>query len=119
MNVAYEPRSFIYEGACPPIGDEHDHNADQRFSDTDVAEHLSQYTAEAALLPDDGVIEEEARMLSEDDVGVQGPTWLDLSTAEFPSAFKCRSKRRNSPTRCPSTSVRSSRRYWVSSVAKL
>ncbi|KAJ3498979.1 hypothetical protein NLG97_g703 [Lecanicillium saksenae] len=53
MSVAYEPRSFIHEGAYPPIGDEHDHGADNRFTDSDVAEHLSHYTSDAAMLQDD------------------------------------------------------------------
>jgi hypothetical protein len=84
----YEPRSFIDEGAYPPIGNEHDNTADQRFSDTDVAEQLGRYTAEVDLLLDDLVIEEEARMLSEDAMGVQEPTCLDLSAAEFPSPIQ-------------------------------
>jgi hypothetical protein len=64
MSVAYEPRNFIHEGKYPPIGDEHDHTAGRRFPDTDVAEQLSQYTAEAALLLDDQAMDDEARMLS-------------------------------------------------------
>ncbi|KAG6004957.1 hypothetical protein E4U21_000580 [Claviceps maximensis] len=55
MSVAYEPRSFLHEGAYPPIGEEHDpdHGADQRYTDSEVAEHLSHYTADASLLEDD------------------------------------------------------------------
>jgi hypothetical protein len=89
MSVAYEPRSFMHEGAYPPIGEEHDHTADQRFSDTDVAEQLSQYTAEATMLPDDrGVLEDDTRMLTEDVVNEQDPTRLDLTSAEFPSPIQ-------------------------------
>ncbi|KAI9163020.1 fungal specific transcription factor [Paramyrothecium foliicola] len=89
MSVAYEPRSFMHEGAYPPIGDEHDHAADQRFSDTDVAEQLSQYTAEAAMLPDDRVVmDDDTRLLSEDVVTGPDSTRLDLSTAEFPSPMQ-------------------------------
>ncbi|KAM4057495.1 zinc finger domain-containing protein [Hirsutella rhossiliensis] len=54
MSVAYEPRSFIHEGAYPSIGDDHDHHvAEQRYTDSDVAEHLGHYTAEASILDDE------------------------------------------------------------------
>ncbi|KFA63860.1 hypothetical protein S40285_04464 [Stachybotrys chlorohalonatus IBT 40285] len=88
MSVAFEPRNFIHEGAYPPIGDEHDHNVDQRFSDTDVAEQLSHYTAEASMLPDDdrGVLEDDARILSEDAVAsVHDVARLDLEATTFES----------------------------------
>ncbi|TWU79215.1 hypothetical protein ED733_008973 [Metarhizium rileyi] len=83
MSVAYEPRSFIHEGAYPPIGDEHDHDhgADQRFTDSEVAEHLSHYTSDAALLGDD-------RSILDDGSGVQDATRLDLSAAGFSSPIQ-------------------------------
>ncbi|KAH7149163.1 hypothetical protein B0J13DRAFT_298790 [Dactylonectria estremocensis] len=86
MSVAYEPRSFIHEGAYPPIGDEHDHAADQRFTDNDVAEQLSHYTAEAAMLPDDRVVLGDDRgMIPEDATAIQEATRLDLGHPTFPS----------------------------------
>ncbi|UKZ65817.1 uncharacterized protein TrAtP1_007007 [Trichoderma atroviride] len=89
MSVAYEPRSFIHEGAYPPIGDEHDHAAEQRFTDSDVAEHLSHYTAEASMLPDDrGVMGDERDILVDDDAVVQEAAQLDLDTPEFSSPLQ-------------------------------
>lgn len=86
MSVAYEPRSFIHEGAYPPIGDEHDHTHDQRFTDNDVAEQLSHYTTEVSMLPDDRVVLGDDRgMMPEDAVAVQEATQLDLTHATFPS----------------------------------
>lgn len=89
MSVAYEPRSFIHEGAYPPIGDEHDHAAEQRFTDSDVAEHLSHYTAEASMLPDDrDVMGDERDILADDDAVVQEAAQLDLDTPEFSSPLQ-------------------------------
>lgn len=89
MSVAYEPRSFIHEGAYPPIGDDHDHTHDQRFTDHDVAEQLSHYTTEASMLPDDRVVLGDDRgMLPEDAVAVQEATQLDLTHASFPSPLE-------------------------------
>lgn len=89
MSVAYEPRSFIHEGAYPPIGDEHDHAAEQRYTDSDVAEHLSHYTAEASMLPDDrGVIGDERDILADDDAVVQDTAQLDLGAPEFSSPLQ-------------------------------
>ncbi|RFU77216.1 hypothetical protein TARUN_4997 [Trichoderma arundinaceum] len=88
MSVAYEPRSFIHEGAYPPIGDEHDH-AEQRYTDSDVAEHLSHYTAEASILPDErGVIGDERDILADDDAVVQETSQLDLGAPEFSSPLQ-------------------------------
>lgn len=84
MSVAYEPRSFIHEGAYPPIGDEHDHGADQRFTDSDVAEHLSHYTAEAGMLQDDRDVMDDRGMLHDPSGGPDG-TRLDLGPADFSS----------------------------------
>lgn len=75
MSVAYEPRSFIHEGAYPAIGDDHDsHVAEQRYTDSDVAEHLGHYTAEASILDDerpvladDGDVMGDARGILPDD----------------------------------------------------
>ncbi|KAJ2978752.1 hypothetical protein NQ176_g3639 [Zarea fungicola] len=83
MSVAYEPRSFMHEGTYPPIGDEHDHGADQRFTDSDVAEHLSHYTADAALLQDDRDVL-DSRGLLHDPTGADG-TRLDLGPTDFSS----------------------------------
>ncbi|QYS97612.1 C2H2-type domain-containing protein [Trichoderma simmonsii] len=89
MSVAYEPRSFIHEGAYPPIGDEHDHVTEQRYTDSDVAEHLSHYTAEASLLPDDrGVIGDERDILADDDAVVPEASQLDLGAPEFSSPLQ-------------------------------
>lgn len=89
MSVAYEPRSFIHEGGYPPIGDEHDHAADQRFTDSEVAEHLSHYTADASLLQDDRVVLGDDRVLMGDDSNsVQDGTRLDLSDAVFTSPMQ-------------------------------
>lgn len=89
MSVAYEPRSFIHEGAYPPIGDEHDHVAEQRYTDSDVAEHLSHFTAEASLLPDDrGVIGDERDILADDDAVVPEASQLDLGAPEFSSPLQ-------------------------------
>ncbi|KAK2596698.1 hypothetical protein QQS21_006213 [Conoideocrella luteorostrata] len=79
MSVAYEPRSFIHEGTYPPIGDEHDHGADQRFTDSEVAEHLSHYTADASLLGDD------RGMMGDDGTDVQDAERLDLGATSFSS----------------------------------
>lgn len=88
MSVAYEPRNFIHEGAYPSIGDEHDHAADQRFTDSDVAEQLSHYTAEASMLPDDrGVLGDDRGMMPEDAAAVQEATRLDLGPS-FPSPMQ-------------------------------
>lgn len=85
MSVAYEPRNFINEGAYPPMGDEPDHT-DQRFTDRDVAEHLSHYTTEAGMLPDDrDVMGDDRGMLPEDAAAVQDATRLDLTADTFPS----------------------------------
>lgn len=99
MSVAYEPRSFIHEGAYPPIGDEHDHDhdhdhaADQRYTDSDVAEHLSHYTADPSILADErevlgdgrdvlgddrGVLGDDRGIMSDDAGAVQDATRLDL-----------------------------------------
>ncbi|CAM1500544.1 Fc.00g097060.m01.CDS01 [Cosmosporella sp. VM-42] len=87
MSVAYEPRNFIHEGAYPSIGDEHDHT-DQRFTDSDVAEQLSHYTAEASMLPDDrGVLGDDRGMMPEDAAAVQEATRLDLGPS-FPSPMQ-------------------------------
>lgn len=90
MSVAYEPRSFIHEGAYPPIGDDdHDvHGADQRFTDSDVAEHLSHYTADAAaMLQDDRDVMDERGMLH-DPSGGADDTRLDLGESDFPSPLE-------------------------------
>lgn len=85
MSVAYEPRNFIHEGAYPPMGDEHDHGADQRYSDNDVAEQLSHYT-EAGMLPDDRDVMDDDRGMMHDDPGVvDDGTRLDLSGPGFSS----------------------------------
>jgi hypothetical protein len=86
MSVAFEPRNFIHDGAYPPIGDEHDHAPEPRYSDNDVAE-LSHYTADPILPDERAVLEEENRILG-DDASVQDPTRLDLSTANFPSPIQ-------------------------------
>ena len=98
MSVAYEPRSFIHEGAYPPIGDEHDHG-DQRYTDSDVAEHLSHYTADASLLGDD-------RGIMSDDASVQDGTRLDLGAA-FPSPIQMSVPEPMSDSKDPSPSVSS------------
>ncbi|KAI5462104.1 hypothetical protein BGZ63DRAFT_354978 [Mariannaea sp. PMI_226] len=86
MSVAYEPRSFIHEGAYPSIvGDEHDHTPEQRYTDNDVAEQLSHYTREAALLPDERDVLGDSRDMMTEDAGVQDATRLDLTHATFPS----------------------------------
>lgn len=72
MSVVYEPRNFIHEGAYPPIGDEHDHGVEQRFTDSDVAEQLSHYTTEASLLPDDRGVLGDDRGVMGGDQGVLG-----------------------------------------------
>ncbi|KAG5973098.1 hypothetical protein E4U56_005298 [Claviceps arundinis] len=91
MSVAYEPRSFMHEGAYPPIGEEHDedHGVDQRYTDSEVAAHLSHYTADAALLEDDRIGDdrigdERGIMVGDDECAVQDPAPLDLDT-KFPS----------------------------------
>ena len=87
MSVAYEPRSFIHEGAYPPIGDEHDH-PDNRYTDSDVAEHLSHYTADASLLDDGRVVLDDRGMLSDDGTGVQDVGRLDLHATGFSSPIQ-------------------------------
>ncbi|OAA56885.1 C2H2 transcription factor [Cordyceps fumosorosea ARSEF 2679] len=84
MSVVYEPRPFLH-GEYPPIGDEHDHDsADQRFTDSDVAQ-LSHFTADAAgMLQDDRDIMDERSMLHDPSAGPDG-TRIDLSAADFPS----------------------------------
>lgn len=82
MSVAFEPRPFANEGAAyPPIGDEHDHGADQRYTDVEMAEHLSHYTADASLLGDD------RGLMGGDDVTsvVQDAARLELAAAAFSS----------------------------------
>ncbi|PNY26840.1 Uncharacterized protein TCAP_03232 [Tolypocladium capitatum] len=98
MSVAYEPRSFLQEGAYPPIGDEHDHHhaADQRFTDSDVAEHLSHYTADASMLADErevlgdgrNVLADDRGIMSDDAGEVQDTTRLDLGSTGFPSPIQ-------------------------------
>ena len=86
MSVAYEPRSFIHEGGYPPIGDEHDHTGDHsRFTDSDVAEQLSHYTNEAAMLPDDREVLGDDRDLLHDTSSVSDAARLELAAASFPS----------------------------------
>ncbi|KAF4979497.1 hypothetical protein FZEAL_4317 [Fusarium zealandicum] len=87
MSVAYEPRNFIHEGGYPPIGDDHDHTVDQRFTDNDVAEQLSHYTTEAALLPDTSVLDDRG-MMPEDAATIQEATRLDLGHPSFPSPIE-------------------------------
>lgn len=92
------------DGAYPPIGDEHDHGADQRFTDSDVAEQLSHYTNEALLaderaalddraamgervvMDDQHVLEDESALLQDDTT--QDATRLDLDDASFPSPMQ-------------------------------
>lgn len=89
MSVAYEPRNFIHEGAYPPMGDEHDHVGDQRYTDNDVAEHLSHYTTEAGMLPDDRDVMGDDRGMMPDDSGVvDDGTRLDLSAPGFSSPMQ-------------------------------
>jgi hypothetical protein len=100
MSVVYEPRSFMPDGAYPPIGDEHDHGADQRFTDSDVAEQLSHYTNEALLADERAALDDRAAMsermddrhvlgdeeaLLQDDTTGQDATRLDLDDTSFPS----------------------------------
>ncbi|EJP67591.1 C2H2 transcription factor [Beauveria bassiana ARSEF 2860] len=88
MSVAYEPRSFIHEQPYPLIGDdEHDPGADQRFTDSDVAEHLSHYTADASLLQDDRDLMDERALLHDPSDGPDG-TRLDLGVADFSSPLE-------------------------------
>ncbi|KAG5988490.1 hypothetical protein E4U52_006539 [Claviceps spartinae] len=91
MSVAYEPRSFMHEGAYPPLGEEHDevNGVDQRYTDSEVAAHLSHYTAGAALLEDDRIGDdrigdERGIMVGDDECAVQDSAPLDLDT-KFPS----------------------------------
>lgn len=68
MSVAYEPRAFIHEGGYPPMDDGHDRPSEpQRFTDNDVAEQLSHYTAEASILPGDRNILNDDRSILNDD----------------------------------------------------
>lgn len=86
MSVAYEPRSFMNDGSYPTIGDEHDHGADHRYTDSDVAEHLSHYTADAAMLQDDrDVMDDERAMMGDDSGVVDDSTRLDLGPTGFSS----------------------------------
>ncbi|RGP75836.1 fungal specific transcription factor [Fusarium longipes] len=91
MSVAFEPRNFIHDGGYPPIGDDHDHDhtADQRFTDNDVAEQLSQYTTEASMLPDStGVLGDDRGMMPDDGSAVHDATRLDLGHPSFPSPIE-------------------------------
>ncbi|KAF5001881.1 hypothetical protein FGRMN_728 [Fusarium graminum] len=89
MSVAFEPRNFMHDGGYPPIGDDHDHTADQRFTDNDVAEQLSHYTTEASMLPDStGVLGDDRGMMPEHAAAVQEATRLDLGHTEFPSPIE-------------------------------
>ena len=81
MSVAYEPRSFLHEGSYPTLGDEHD----QRFSESDVAEQLSHYTNDAAMLPDDRVMGDDRDLLSADATSLADASRLDLDDAGFGS----------------------------------
>lgn len=93
------------DGAYPPIGDEHDHGADQRFSDNDVAEQLSHYTNEALLaderaalddraamseraVMDERTVLDEEQVLLQDDTTAQDAARLDLDDASFPSPIQ-------------------------------
>ncbi|KAJ6437192.1 fungal specific transcription factor [Purpureocillium lavendulum] len=105
MSVAYEPRNFIHEGAYPSIGEDHDHDddhcADQRFTDSDVAEHLGHYTADTSLLADDGDVLDDRGVLVDDrgalgddrgiladDGSVQDASRLDLGPTGFSSPIQ-------------------------------
>lgn len=88
MSVAYEPRNFIHEGAYPPIDDDQDHGAENRYTDNDVAEQLSHYTAEAAMLPDRDVMGEDRDILPQDGNDVHDASRLDLSSAGFASPIQ-------------------------------
>ncbi|KIL96604.1 hypothetical protein FAVG1_01348 [Fusarium avenaceum] len=89
MSVAFEPRNFMHDGGYPPIGDDHDHTADQRFTDNDVAEQLSHYTTEASMLPDStGVLGDDRGMMPEHAAAVQEATRLDLGHSDFPSPIE-------------------------------
>lgn len=87
MSVAYEPRNFIHEGAYPSMGDEHDHAADQRYTDNDVAEQLSHYTTEG-MLPDDRDVMGDDRGMMHDDGTMDDGTRLDLSGPGFSSPIQ-------------------------------
>lgn len=80
MSVAYEHRSFIHEGSYPPIGDEND-PTDDRFTDAEVAEHLSRFT-EAEMLEDHRSMMDDAHDALTDD------TRLDLSAPGFSSPIQ-------------------------------
>lgn len=71
MSVAYEPRSFIHEGAYPSIGDDPDPDpdvAEQRYTDSDVAEHLGHYAAEASILNQEReVLAQDGAIIPDDD----------------------------------------------------
>ncbi|KAK4095414.1 hypothetical protein Purlil1_210 [Purpureocillium lilacinum] len=105
MSVAYEPRNFIHEGAYPSIGEDHDHDdhdgADQRFTDSEVAEHLSHYTADASLLADEREVLDDRDVLGDDrgvmgddrgimadDSSVQDASRLDLGPTGFSSPLQ-------------------------------
>lgn len=123
MSVAYEPRSFISEGAYPSMGDDHDHH-EQRYTDNDVAEQLSHYTREASMLPDEtDVMGDDQGLLADDphdphsavvddgtqleDLGVDtfpSPLPVSLPSPSLPdpaSALKSESPREESPTPRP------------------
>lgn len=85
MSVAYEPRNFIHEGAYPSMGDDHDHGADQRFSESDVAEQLSHYTTEADMIPDDQDVMGDDRGMMHGESGVVDDGRIDLDATTFPS----------------------------------
>lgn len=93
MSVAYEPRSFISEPAYPSMGDDHDHHHEQRYTDNDVAEQLSQYTREASMLPDDTDVMGDDQSLLPDDpdtavVDDEGTRLEDLTVDTFPSPLR-------------------------------
>lgn len=90
MSVAYEPRSFMSEGAYPSMGDDHD-PPEQRFTDSDVAEQLSHYTQEASMLPDERDVLGDERDLLHDDpdpTHMDDGTQLDLTADSFPSPME-------------------------------
>lgn len=92
MSVAYEPRSFISEGAYPSMGDDHDHHHEQRYTDNDVAEQLSHYTRETSMLPDETDVLGDDRVLLVDEphtTVVDDATQLeDLTVDAFPSPLR-------------------------------
>lgn len=88
MSVAYEARNFIHEDSYPPMDDEHDHAADQRY-DNDVAEQLSHYTTEAGMLAEDrDVMGDDRGMMADGSGVVEDATRLDLSASGYPSPIQ-------------------------------